>query len=133
MAGTEVPVTLKVEMTLLDVLVKQCLKDSKDWFPGTANASSGQAGDIQRALIHHSLSLCGEAGELANLIKKVDRGQFDVTSIMFQNDAREELVDVFIYVLNLAGLLGMDLLKEYLKKRDKNSARFGKAHTNGAV
>jgi NTP pyrophosphatase (non-canonical NTP hydrolase) len=42
------------------------------------------------------------------------------------------LTDVFIYVLNLAGCLGVDLLAEYLKKRDKNVARFAKAQPNGA-
>jgi len=115
-----------VNMSLLDVLVKQCIRDSAEWFPEAANAATTDPKVLVRALAHHTLSLCGEAGELANLVKKVDRGTVDITNIVFQSDAREELTDVFIYVLNIAGILGMDLLQEYLRKRDKNVARFTK-------
>lgn len=123
------PIT-EAKMNLLDVLVKQCIKDSADWFPEAANAMATDPTQRVRALVHHCLALSGEVGELANLVKKVDRGSVDLTGIVFLHDASEELVDVFIYVLNLAGILGVDLLQGYLKKRDKNVARFTK---NGAT
>lgn len=120
----------EAKMNLLDVLVRQCIKDSAEWFPEAANAMATDPTHRVRALVHHSLALAGEVGELANLVKKVDRGSTDITGIVFLNDAGEELVDVLIYVLNLAGILGVDLLQGYLKKRDKNVSRFAK---NGTV
>ena len=39
---------------------------------------------------------------------------------------REELVDIFIYVLILANLLEMNLEREYFKKRKINERRFSK-------
>lgn len=124
---------MEARMSLLDMLVQQCIKDSQEWFPEAANAMATDPVQRVRALVHHSLSLCGEAGELANLIKKVDRGSYDITNVVFTEDASEELVDAFIYVLNLAGILGVDLLRGYLKKRDKNVKRFSKNGRTGDV
>jgi|SRR5882724_2551730 len=128
----EPQVGMRIQMNLLDVLAAQCAKDSKEWFPEAANAASTNPEELTRALIHHSLAMCGEVGEVANLVKKVDRGTVDITNIVFQNDIHEELTDVFIYLLNLVALLKIDLLKEYMKKRDKNVKRFSRTPQNGA-
>lgn len=59
-----------------------------------------------------ALALCGEAGELANLIKKDWRGD--------AGDRREklieELADVGNYAFMLAALLGVDLPSEMIAK-----------------
>lgn len=119
-------VKVAVQMDLLKVIAKQCGRDSQDWFPAV---SSGEPEAVRRAVIHHALSLAGEVGEVANLVKKMDRGSVDLTNIVFQEDLQEEITDVFIYLMNLVDILGMDLLKAYLAKRDKNVLRFSK---NGA-
>lgn len=84
---------------------------SKAWFPQTADS-----------LDHHVLAMCGEAGEVANVVKKLQRGSFDEAT------AREllkgELADVFIYLLNCAAILEIDLAEEYFKKQQFNLGRF---------
>jgi NTP pyrophosphatase (non-canonical NTP hydrolase) len=126
--------SVRVELTLLDILVKQCVKDSTEWFPEAADATATDLEARRRAGMHHALALCGEAGEVANWMKKMDRGSYDFDNEIFQHSIKEEIVDVFIYILNLAGLFEMDLLKAYVSKRDKNVKRFGKpGKTNGAV
>jgi NTP pyrophosphatase (non-canonical NTP hydrolase) len=126
--------SVRMELTLLDMLVKQCAKDSTEWFPEAADASATDPEARRRAVMHHTLALCGEAGEIANLVKKMDRGSYDIDSEVFQRSVKEEIADVFTYLLNLAGLFEMDLLRAYMSKRDKNVKRFGKpGKTNGAV
>lgn len=70
-----------------------------------------------------SLALCGEAGELANKLKKHWRGDgpHDIRS----EDIKEELVDVFNYVIILASLLGVENIEEEaLKKSQKVFERY---------
>lgn len=64
-----------------------------------------------------ALALCGEAGELANLIKKDwrgDGGQLGVDSR--RPKVIEELADVANYAFLLAEHLGIDLEAEMIKK-----------------
>jgi NTP pyrophosphatase (non-canonical NTP hydrolase) len=110
---------------LLNQLRDQCARDSMNWFP-EAMSLQGEEGEKEHHLIHHTLSLCGEAGELANLVKKVDRGTLKLDAEIVQFDLADELTDVFIYVLNVAALLRVDLLHHYIAKRNKNIERFGK-------
>ena len=59
--------------------------------------------------IYPTLGLCGEAGEVADKVKKVIRdrqGSFDAAVI---DDLRLELGDVLWYVSQLASELGLDL------------------------
>jgi NTP pyrophosphatase (non-canonical NTP hydrolase) len=59
--------------------------------------------------IYPTLGLCGEAGEVADKVKKVLRdrqGSFDDAVI---DDLRLELGDVLWYVAQLASELGLDL------------------------
>lgn len=59
--------------------------------------------------IYPTLGLCGEAGEVADKVKKVLRdrqGSFDAAVI---DDLRLELGDVLWYVSQLASELGLDL------------------------
>lgn len=97
-------------------LSKQCLDDSERWFP-----------DISRSLAHHTLALAGEVGELANLVKKIDRGSKDIRDAEVRFDLVMEATDVLIYLLNIAALLGADLEKSYKIKRTENERRYGAA------
>jgi NTP pyrophosphatase (non-canonical NTP hydrolase) len=101
-------------------LAKECLHDSKRWFPGTAPS-----------LVHHCLGLAGEAGEFIDIVKKIDRGSLSIKDAAVRRMLAMEITDVFIYVLNIAGLLGIDLEETYKMKRIENERRF--AGTNGRV
>ena len=101
------------------MLEQQCLQDSDRWF-------GDQIPDIRsmRSLIHHTLALCGEVGEVANIIKKIDRGSLDARNAITRNDLAMELADVYTYLLNVAGIVGIDLEKAYNTKRGINDGRF---------
>lgn len=81
------------------------------WFPDTAID-----------LGHHALALAGEVGEVANIVKKIQRGSLDIS------EGREllkgELADVFIYLLNCCAIAKIDLAEEYFKKQSFNERRF---------
>ena len=65
-----------------------------------------------------SLALCGEAGELANFVKKEWRGDnLDRKGLI------EEVADVANYLYMIADVLGIDLHKEMLKKLKKVEKR----------
>ena len=101
--------------TRLSFLERQALDDSERWF-----------GDIEgiHNLGHHVLSLCGEAGELANVVKKIQRGSLDMTDASTHMMLNGETIDVFTYTLNVAGLLGLDLDKGNQYTRGRNEERF---------
>lgn len=99
-------------MSSLNDLVKTATEDSERWFPDTASQLDFMA-----------LALAGEVGEVANIIKKVMRGTDDFDKVL--DDLEEEVTDVFIYLMCLAGVLGMDLEAAYAAKRAKNEERFG--------
>jgi NTP pyrophosphatase (non-canonical NTP hydrolase) len=99
-------------------IARQCMSDSEKWFPNTAHD-----------LVYNALALAGEAGEFGNVVKKVIRGDNTVPEVL--SDLREELADVFIYLMNLVELLNMDLTREYIMKRETNLARFGGRDATG--
>lgn len=94
-----------------------CADDSQRWFPGT-----------QTDLVVHVLGLTGEAGEVADIIKKSIRGSLDPIQIDPNNITRamiiEELTDVLIYIGNIAALLKIDLEASLETKRQINEERF---------
>lgn len=102
------------EQSLLKDLADQCMDDTDRWFP-EANVNN---------LPFMVLALCGEAGELANLVKKVERGSISLADAEKHID--EEIIDVFTYLLNIAGLRGLDLLQAYRNKRNINELRFNR-------
>ncbi len=99
---------------LLVQLAMECMKDSRRWFP-----------DTSPDLVHHTLSLCGEVGEFANILKKVDRGDLNYNDAVVKHKLAMELTDVFIYLLNIAGLMRVNLHESYKVKRQENERRFG--------
>ena len=98
-------------------LARQCVADSDGWFGNTVT----DRGKLHQ-VVHHALCLGGEVGEVQNLVKKVDRGSFALEEVY--DDLTEEITDVFIYLMNLVGILDFDLQKAYDSKRAKNAARF---------
>jgi NTP pyrophosphatase (non-canonical NTP hydrolase) len=50
-----------------------------------------------------ALALCGEAGELANIVKKRWRDGVDMTA-----EAREEIADIRVYLALIAKCFGLD-------------------------
>jgi NTP pyrophosphatase (non-canonical NTP hydrolase) len=90
-------------------------RDSDKWF-----------GDMQivHSIPHHTLALAGEVGELANLVKKIERGSLQMRDAKVRHAMAMELTDVFTYVLNLAYCLGIDLEQAYMIKRGENDKRF---------
>lgn len=96
---------------------RQCLEDSRRWFP-----------DISGSVMHHAVGLAGEVGEACNIIKKADRGSINLNEALQRHRLAMELTDAYTYLLNLAGLLGIDLAKAFEIKRAENEQRFGHGH-----
>lgn len=67
------------------------------------------------------LLMVEEVGELAKVIRKTHGLHTDPGSV--QSNAEDELADVFIYLLDLANNLGVDLEKAFRSKEAKNSKR----------
>jgi len=99
---------------------------SREKFPQFWEIRDGQ--DLALRLEYLTNALAGEVGEAANLVKKVVRsvvyGKGDVRLEDIREELVEEVTDVFIYLLTIAGLLGVDLEKAYLQKLEKNRRRF---------
>ena len=70
------------------------------------------------------ISMFGEIGETANLVKKSVRGDFKLESIKEQ--LSEEIADIFIYLMKICIQLDIDLENSYLNKKEKNMERFKK-------
>lgn len=103
----------------LYTLALQCLEDTDRWFGDTLSTQ-----DWLTSLVHHTLSLAGEAGETANVVKKIQRGSLDIQDPEVRTDLENELTDVFVYLLNIAGMMRMDLQETYDRVRDQNEERF---------
>jgi NTP pyrophosphatase (non-canonical NTP hydrolase) len=99
---------------MFNYLARQCMDDSKRWFPNN-----------EHDLVHHALALGGEVGEVQNIIKKLQRGDLDLSNAVTKNDLSMEITDVLIYLLNLAAILRIDLYKTYKAKRAFNEKRWG--------
>ena len=72
------------------------------------------------------LALLGEAGELASVVQwleEVDKEFLDSNKEVRQ-DLADELADVFIYLIRLADVSGIDILKAAQEKMQKNSDRY---------
>jgi NTP pyrophosphatase (non-canonical NTP hydrolase) len=94
--------------------VEQCATDSKEFFPGTS-----------QSLPFMVLAMAGEVGELANIVKKIERGSLDPRSAAVKRELAMEATDIFIYLMNTFYVLGVDPGKAYEMKRTENVRRFG--------
>jgi dCTP diphosphatase len=72
------------------------------------------------------LALVGEAGELASVVQwleGIDKTFLDANQDIRQ-DLADELADVFIYLLRIADVSGINLMSAAEEKMKKNSARY---------
>lgn len=97
----------------------QALGDSRRWFPNTAES-----------IAFTVLALAGEVGEVANIVKKIERGSHSFLDAKVRYQLNMEVADVFTYLVLLAGQLGVDLIKLYELKRIENENRFGGQNVN---
>lgn len=75
-----------------------------------------------------ALAICGEAGELANLVKKAWRGD-----TVDPNAIRDEVADIRIYLEHLTRLLGIDLDRACENKLDEVAGRLEVREREAAV
>lgn len=109
--------TFKIGSNMLNDMAAQCLDDTERWF-GDKNINN---------LNHQTLGMCGEVGEFANIVKKIDKGQLNVSDAGTKVRLAEEAADILTYLLSLCGLLNIDLEKAYLGVRTNNEHRFMEA------
>lgn len=76
------------------------------------------------------IGLFGEIGEFSNTIKKINL-ILDYKTNASENDLtcnesnlREELVDIFIYLVRLAEALDLNLEEEFISKLNKNKIKY---------
>jgi NTP pyrophosphatase (non-canonical NTP hydrolase) len=97
----------------LGELAEQCQEDVERWFP-----------DYAWNLPHQALGLCGEAGELANMVKKAQRGTVSFAEL--RDAMAKEAIDVLVYLFSIFAILEMDEPEEeYARVRAANESRFG--------
>lgn len=118
LAAGEARALAAAEGSDMQALARRCHANSANWFPTNHRT--------QRAAITHcTLGLAGEAGEVANKVKKL-YGYVDQTIPDDLRDAiRGELIDTLIYDLVLLDLLESDIPAEIEKVIAKCVARWG--------
>lgn len=99
--------------------VAEMYEDGKRWFPN---------GGLD--IVTLTLGLVGEAGEVADQLKKHLRNPVDWEGR--QEKIREELIDVFHYWCLLVGAFQVNVEEEYTRKREKNIARYERQPSDGA-
>jgi len=68
------------------------------------------------------LALSGETGELASLVQWVNSSE--IYNDELKADVSEEMADIFIYLINLANKIDINLLNVANSKIDKNNDRY---------
>lgn len=113
-----------------DVSVKDLQAETKAnsdrWFPSLAKTSA------IFQLMYHGLGLTGEAGEVADNIKKLARiyvrksdvdAMYDPEADRLRDEIRTELADVWAYLSNIAAILGVSIDEAYRAKASYNETR----------
>ena len=93
----------------------QGMWDSLHWFP--------HLHATQEELVQHlTLGLIGEAGEVANVVKKA---RYDGDFAPDIEALAHELADVLVYTCDIAEALGIDLAQAYREKHQICQGRWG--------
>lgn len=107
-----------------EALQAHAIANSRRWFPVLA-----QQPFVTQAM-YHGLGLAGEAGEVADNIKKLVRFWMHGDAELDSPEAKElkaniaeEIGDVYAYLANIAGLLGISIREEYITKSAYNETR----------
>lgn len=83
-------------------------------------------------IIYPTLGLCGEAGEVAEKVKKAIRDEAGVFSEQRREDLKKELGDVLWYLSNLAADLGLNLEDVALSNLEKLADRAARGKLKGS-
>lgn len=102
----------------ITVLAKRCHRNSANWFP--SNHLTERA-----AITHCTLGLAGEAGEVANKVKKLYGYIDQEVPEELRAAIVEELIDTLIYDLVLLDVLGANIPIEIERVVNKCVARWG--------
>lgn len=88
---------------------------------------TAQYPDIGKNFIYQTLGLAGEAGEVAEKIKKVIRDEGGIVSEDKKDDIKKELGDVLWYLAQIASELGLSLddvartnIEKLFSRKDRN-------------
>lgn len=99
-------------------LARRCHANSANWFP--SNHTS-----LRSAVTHCTLGLAGEAGEVANKVKKLYGYVDQSVPELLLDDIVGELIDTLIYNLVLLDILDADIPVEVERVVAKCVARWG--------
>lgn len=86
---------------------------------------------IGEKFVYPTLGLVGEAGEIAEKVKKIFRDQKCVLTAETRDLLEKELGDVLWYIAQLATELDLDLDQVAQKNLDKLSSRLERGKING--
>ncbi len=77
-------------------------------------------------LQYAAISLAGEVGEFSNFLKKVlrEKGLNGEINQIHLASMKEELIDVFIYLVILSSILKVDIAKSYYEKMNFNQKKY---------
>jgi NTP pyrophosphatase (non-canonical NTP hydrolase) len=89
-------------------------------YQALAKRTSGAGGQRDQRLIIAALGLAGEAGEFANMVKKLTAHGHDISS----ETLADELGDVLWYVAEAASACGLELGKICLANVEKLRSRY---------
>lgn len=111
-------------MDLKELMDRQkAFDDAHGW-----SATDASPSEVLAAVSDDLVGLLGEAGELANIVKKLRMretlGSVDSEFEGKRPELAEEVVDTLIYLLRIATHLGVDVEGEYEKKMELNRKRF---------
>jgi len=101
-------------------LQERAIADSRFWFPGVHETQ-------QSSVVHFSLGIAGEVGELVNLIKKRNRDDWPMCFVggEWTEKVAHEAADVAIYLLDICAELDIDLEAAIEAKRAILIERWG--------
>ena len=116
------PADRRMASQVLSGLARQYRENSERWFPKWHGPDLGMP-----LTVAYALGLAGEVGEVANVVKKMQR---DGESAELAEGLGAELADCFIYLLLLADEAGVDLHAECEAKVLVNEVQRGDAATS---
>ena len=88
--------------------------------------------DLGNNAIYPTLGLAGEAGEVADKVKKIIRDKNGIFDQLSKNEIKLELGDVLWYVAQLSTELGIDLNEVAEANIDKLSSRAKRGNISGS-
>lgn len=117
---------MKKQITFREISEIQQQFDMRHGFVIEKSDIGRKYGQITKDLI----GLFGEVGEFSNIVKKINlsidyKKEIDEKELDRAEDSlREELIDIFIYLMRLSNSLDIDLEKDYLRKMKKNEIKY---------